>query len=79
MTTLQIIEKKIKSLSSDQLKKVKNYIETLPQIKSTRRRGKLKKDIFDEYYGIYNYSKVKIEKELNKIRLERNRNIEIPN
>jgi hypothetical protein len=77
MKTEELIKLKIKSMSSGQLEKVRHYIETISVKEQKKRVKRAKKNLFDEYFGIYNYSANKIGKELKNLRTERNRDIEI--
>lgn len=82
MTALEIIKKEIKRLSSEQLNKVKSYISSMAKTNgkthNKRKRVKSNRNSYDEYYGIYNYGKRKIESELKQIRTERTRDFELP-
>ena len=71
MTTIEIIEKKIKQLSASQLRKVRKYIDIVSRDRELRLRKREKS--INEYFGIYNYSKKKIESDLRKMRAERSR------
>ena len=77
MKTEDLIKLKIKSLSSGQLEKVRNYIEAISEKEHKKRLKKPKKNVFDKYFGIYKYSPNKIEKELKLLKAERNRDIGI--
>ena len=81
MTALEIIKKEIKKLSTEQLKKVKGYIDNIAQttgkLHNKRKRVKTHKNSYNEYYGIYNYSKDKIDTDLKKMRMERSRENEL--
>lgn len=84
MTALELIEKEIKKLTSVQLKKIKGYIDNIYNAKVKtynrikRKRVRTEKKLFDEYFGLYNYSNRKINSDLKQLRKERERDIELP-